>query len=363
MKISDIVNQLFRALPKYTNYFTDNIAINQITSSGLIATVETSTPHGLTTGDYVHITGVLTPNPLTSLTRVDNIAYGVTTYDHDLTQGFPPQQYIEIVGADQSEYNGTHEFKLEPNRRNFSYEITGTPVTPATGSPELLENLIYGYNGWHQVTVVDSSHFTYALPKAQGSPAKGNPICQKSPRISGAATIERADEAYTKQQPDKLWAFVVIGSKIANKDRQMNNDSTFAPGKGADYRQLVIQSFSVYIFVPASQTIAGRQARDVCTDLEPKFCKSLLRFKPPTQFVQESYNGIVFSASNFQQYNPAYYVHELIFETTQYITYEDTIDDSIGVAFRDIDIDYLSVFSDNVTMTDKLNLDNEPLSV
>jgi hypothetical protein len=361
MKISDIVNQLFRALPKYTNYFTDNIAINQITSSALIATVETSTPHGLNTNDYVHISEALTPNPLTSLKRIDNIAYGVTTNDHDLTQNFPPQEYIEIAGADQSEYNGTHKFLLEPNRRNFSYEISGTPVTPATGSPELLENLIYGYNGWHQITVIDSSNFTYTLPKAQSSPAKGNPICQKVPRISGTITAERADAAYTKKPAGKLWAFVVIGNKIANKDRQMTNDSTYAPGKGSDYRQLVIQPFSIYIFVPASSTIAGRQARDLCTDLEPKFCKALLRYTFPSQFAQENYSGVVFSASNFMQYNPAYYVHELVFETTQYITYEDTIDDSIGVAFRDIDIDYLSVFSDNVIMTDSINLDNEPL--
>lgn len=359
MKIEDIVNQLYKALPAYTDYFTDNVPVNQITSSGLVATVETSTPHGLTTGDYAHISGALTPNPLTSLTRIDNIAYGTTTNNHDLTENFSPQEFIQIVGADQSEYNGTHKFNLEPDRKNFSYEVLGSPVTPATGSPELLENLIYGYNGWHEVTVLDSTRFTYALPKAQESPAKGNPICQTSPRISGAATSERAEEAYTKQLPGKLWAFVVTGNKIANKDRQMNNDSTYAPGKGVAFRQLVIQPFSIYIFIPASNTIAGRQAKDLSEELIPKFCKSLLRFNIPSQFIQPNYSGAVLSSSSFFAYNTAYYVQELVFETTEYITYEDTIDDSIGVAFRDIDVDYLSTFSDNVIMTDSIDLDND----
>lgn len=359
MKAEDIINQLFAVLPIYTNYFTDTIAVSEITSSGTTATVTTATAHGLTSGDYAHISGALTPNPLTSLTRIDNIAYGITTNAHDLTQNFPPQATIEIIGADQAEYNGIHEFLLEPNRKNFSYKITGTPATPATGSPKLLENLIYGYNGWKEVTVIDTTHFTYILPKAQGSPAGGNPICKTSPRISGAITFERANAAYTAKSAGKLWAFVVTGNKIANKDRQMTNDATFAPGKGTEFRQLIIQPFSLFVFIPTVQTIAARQAKDLGEDLLTPLCKSLLRFEPSSPFVNNPYGMLVFSGSNFTQYNNAYYLQEYVFEVTEYITYDDTIDESIGVAFRDIDIDYLSIFSDNVIMTDSIDLDND----
>jgi len=359
MKAEDIINQLFRALPLYTDYFTDTVVVSEITSSGTTATVTTATDHGLISGDYAHISGALTPNPLTSLTRIDNIAYGVTTNNHDLTQNFPPQANIEIIGADQAEYNGVHVFKLEPNRKNFSYEITGTPATPATGSPNLLENLIYGYNGWKQVTVIDTTHFTYEIPKAQGSPAEGSPVCKIKPRISGAITFERAGAAYTAQSTNKLWAFVVTGNKIANKDRQMNNDAIFAPGIGTEFRQLIIQPFSLYVFIPAVQTIAARQTKDLAEDLLTPLCKSLLRFTPSSPFVNNPYGMLVFSGSDFTQYNNAYYLAEYVFEVTEYITYDDTIDESIGVAFRDIDIDYLSVFSDNVIMTDSIDLDND----
>lgn len=359
MKAEDIINQLFRALPLYTNYFTDTIVVSEITSSGTTATVTTATAHGLITNDYAHISGALTPNPLTNLTRIDNIAYGVTANNHDLTQNFPPQANIEIIGANQAEYNGSHALLLEPNRKNFSYQITGTPATPATGSPKLLENLIYGYNGWKEVTVIDATHFTYEIPKVQGSPAGGNPICQIKPRISGAITFERADAAYTAKSANKLWAFVVTGNKIANKDRQMTNDAIFAPGIGTAFRQLIIQPFSLFVFIPATQMIAARQAKDLAEDLLTPLCKSLLRFTPSSPFVNNPYGMLAFSGSNFTQYNNAYYLQEYVFEVTEYITYNDTIDESIGVAFRDIDIDYLSIFSDNVIMTDSMDLDND----
>ena len=359
MKAYDIIRQLLAVLPIYTDYFSDDVSVAQITSIGLTATVETSSPHGLVTGNYAHISGTLVPNDIVALTNADGIAYAETLRNHDQTEGFQPN--VEIIDADQAEYNGIHSLLTVPNRKNFTYSISGTPVSPATGSPKILENLKFGYNGWHQVTVVGPTTFTYAIPQILGSPAYGTPLCRVNPRISGSVSLERAIAAYTKQQVDKLWAFVVVGNRTANKDRQTITDATAGPGRGEDFRQLIIQPLSIYVFIPATQMIAARQARDMSDDILPLLCRSLLRVRLPSGFVEPPYNGIVFSSDSFAVYNNAIYIHEFTFETTEYITYPDTVDDGLGTAFRDIDVDYISSFSDNVIMIDHINLDDFPL--
>jgi hypothetical protein len=365
MKAEDIIKQLMAYVPIFTDKFTDNLSISEITSSGLVANVETSTAHGLATGDFVNISGTLVPNPIISLTSSNGIATAETQFDNDLTEGkfagVGDRDFnVNIIEADQSEYNGEHLLLTSPNRRNFTYQISGSPTTPATGTPKLIENLKYGYNGWHEITVVDANNFTFDLQKAIGSPAYGNPVVRANPNISGAVTLERGLAAYTKQDT-KYWAFVVLGNRTANKDRQTYTDATATFGNAASFRQLVIQPFSVYVVIPTTNELAARSARDSCEDLIKFFSSSLLEKLFNSVFTEQPFSKVIFSADNFVDYTKAYYVHEFVFEATEHITYPDTIDKGLGVAFRDIDVDYLSSFSNNSFMTDNINLDDEPL--
>lgn len=362
MKMKDIINNLFEKLPLCTNYFTDEIPVTAITSVGLVANVETSTPHGLITGKYANISGSVVPNNITSLTSSNGIASATTLNNHDLRMALPNGiLYVDIIDADQSEYNGTHELLSVPNRKNFTFKIDGTPASPATGTPKLLENLKYGYNGWHQITKIDDDNFTYPLIKNTGSPAQGSILCRVTPRISGAVSIERALEAYTKQSTDKLWAFVVLGNRSANKDRQVVTDATSSPGIGEAFRQLIIQTFDVYVVTPTKDEIAARKARDLGEDILAFLCSSLLRIRLTSVFSQPPYSSTVFSGDSFGFYENAYYVHTYTFESTEYITYDDTVNSSLGVAFLDMDVDYKNEIGDNVIMTDSIDLDDIPL--
>lgn len=363
MKIKDIVNQLSVVLPTLTDYFTDSIEISSITCAGTTATAITTAAHNLLTGNYVNIHGALTPNPIISLSHVDNIATAETANNHDLTQGF--QQAIQTVGADQAEYNGVNSLSTVLNRKNFEYIISGSPTSPATGSPFLLENLKYGYNGWKEITVVDPTTFTYEVSQAQQSPAYSNINdtikCKINLRIHGAISLERAIASYTKQPANSLMIFVVMGNRTANKDRQATTDQTASFGQGMDYRQLMIQPFSVYVFIPSTAHIAGRYPRDLADDLLKLICNSIARVTFPSVFSQPPYSPAVFVSDSFAVYNSAVYIHEFTFETTEYINYEDTVAPDFGTAFRDIDSSYLSDFSGKEIMTDYVNLDNEPL--
>lgn len=360
MQASDIVKQLWLVMPTLTDLFTDDLDVVSITSSGTTATVTTSSPHGLSTGEVARIFGALTPNPITSLTQVDNVASAVTSLPHNLTEGFAGTRIdpLTIEGATESEYNGSHPLLTQVDRNNFTYQISGDPSSPATGSPILLEDLKFGYNGLFNITETSTTTFTYTIPQPLGSPAGGTIFCRVRPRMSAVISQQRAIEAYTKQQTDKLWCFVVLGERVANNDRATLTDAKTTIGNGTTYRQLLIHPFAIYLFIPTVNELAANNARDQGNSLATFFSSSLLRIKLQTGFVEDPYSGIIFSSDNFALYNGSFYIHEYIFEGTEYITYDDTNTPDFGVAFRDIDLSFLSDFNDKEIMTAKVNLDD-----
>jgi hypothetical protein len=69
------------------------------------------------------------PVSVSSITRVDQIATVTTAAPHGLVDGDP----ATIAGAIQAEYNGLKQITyISPT--SFSFEVTGSPVSPATGT-------------------------------------------------------------------------------------------------------------------------------------------------------------------------------------------------------------------------------------
>jgi len=66
---------------------------------------------------------------VTSITRVAQIATVTTDLDHGLASGMD----VVISGAVETEYNGTFEI-IVTSLNSFTYEVVGTPTTPATGT-------------------------------------------------------------------------------------------------------------------------------------------------------------------------------------------------------------------------------------
>lgn len=73
---------------------------------------------------------------ITSLTRTGQTARATFTSDHNLASSIS----VTISGATQSEYNGTFVITVI-SKTEIEYTISGTPVTPATGSPALSANI------------------------------------------------------------------------------------------------------------------------------------------------------------------------------------------------------------------------------
>lgn len=359
MKAKDVVNALRFNLPFYTNLFTDNITVDEITSVGLIATVKTTVPHTLVTDNYAHISGALVPNTIVTMTQTDGIATAETAINHDLT--FDYQKNIEITGAIENEYNGIHALLSVPNRRIFTFEIDSGASSSATGNPLLLENLKrFTYNGWHKIIRIDDTTFSYNLDKQIGSPAYGDIKLQIKPRITGALDLDRARQSYTKQLQGKLWAYVVLENISANKDRSEETDMTKSHTTMTNYRQLIIQPFHVYVFTPITHKTSAFFARDEADDILIPINKSLLRLKFNQPAVETAYSGAIFAGSNFGIDGNSMYIHDFIYETTGYLTYPDTVDNDISIAFRDIYQDFKSSLADDdlIKMESITNLDN-----
>lgn len=66
---------------------------------------------------------------VTSITRSGSTATVTTTANHGLSSGF----WVRIAGATQTEYNGDHQITVT-GVKTFTYSVTGTPATPATGT-------------------------------------------------------------------------------------------------------------------------------------------------------------------------------------------------------------------------------------
>ena len=73
-----------------------------------------------------------------SITRSGAVAT-VTKTAH----GYAIGDSIKISGATETEYNGTFTVATVPTADTFTYAVTGTPSTPATGTPVIGTNAVY----------------------------------------------------------------------------------------------------------------------------------------------------------------------------------------------------------------------------
>ena len=370
IKASTIAAQLQAILPMQTNLFTNaDISISSLTRSGTTVTAVTSSDHGLSTGNYVNVIDAKASIDISSITSVadsENTGAIVTVSlasDHDLTEGF--DYTVEISGADQAAYNGTFPLLTTSNRRTFTYAIDTQPASPATGTIKYLDINGIGYNGQYSVTVTDTTTFTYETTYTPDSPAQGSPTLRTGVRIARAVSWERATEAYTRQNSSDLWAFIVLGDTSISKDRRDSTDAIQTMSYGDEYRQRLISPFSIYIYVPCGDEIAGGAARDSIEDVRLALYKSILRSRFTPVLSQAAQYVTVATGDRFADYTGAYYIHEFMFETECDITLLDTVDATENRAFRDFSLIFkdpdVTDGDDIIMQTSDVNLDDSPV--
>ena len=356
MKIRDIILRLLAELPRHTNFFTDSISISNLTYSAGTVTATTSTAHGLVTDNYINIEGAFAKNPISSLTQTDNIATAVTTNAHDLTEGY--QTTVKISGANQSEYNGIKTLLSVIDRNTFTFQVTGDPTTPATGTILLEEQKSFEYNGFFQITKIDDTHFSYTITGTPTTPATGTIKCNYNIRISGGIDVAKLMSSYSKQSVNKLWAFVVPDDVTANKSNQVKDDGIYIFQQGQDFSQICLQDFSVFVFIPTANSIASREEYDTMVDVRVALIKALVGYKLDSYFSQGNKFGVVYNGDGFNNYINAYYVHEFRFQTRFEIDSDDLDLNETNTAWRDFAISILNNADSNIIKEISGELDN-----
>ena len=360
MKALDIINQLQVVLPQITDKFTTSVEAVSITPSGLVATVLTSSDHEFSADNVVSISGAFAPVEIATIIRSGTVATATTVTAHDLTDDF--FENVTLSGANEAEFNGTFPFITQVNRNTFTFTVADSGPTTGTGTM-LLEDpgSPYGYNGLQTIVTVPSlTSFTYALEEVLTQAATGTILIHSGLRITGAATLERAEAMYTKKETDELWAFVVLDDTFASKDRTSRNDAVSSIAPGADRRQQIIQAASVYIFASTTDDLSGRETKDLMVDIRAFLLKALNGVKFDSDLAAQEGMGLIYNSDGIELYNNAIYVHRFEFQLLASITNVDTVDPDFNVAFRDIDVTMATNLGTEELLA-SIDLDDEPL--
>ncbi len=336
-----IVNRLKEVLAKTTDAFSDILTISSLTRSSSTITAVTSTVHGLTTGDYITVRGAKEPILMTSLTLLDGVVTGVSATDHKLTDPSKYSSpnlplYVTIAGAD-SGFNGTWELVSVPDDNTFTFKITGTPTSPATIAGYLQLPDWDGYNGYKQITVVDTTTFTYTTTNtAMVSPAQGTIEVSKATRVDQSATPARILEFYTAAANGILqtWMFVCLGKDLCFKDGVVATDSDSGKRKNSSYWYEDDIDFSVFVIIPSKGDVLGSTAANLAQTYKKPILKALANYIFPSALAEGFYQPVTYAGSEPDDYIGSYYSHRFDFTIKGLIQDLDVAEINPGVPLQ-----------------------------
>lgn len=362
MKLIELETQLRTILPTLTDRFTDWIDVSSYTVSSGVATIVTSSAHGLSVSDEVNIDGVVFPNIVTSLTSSLGIAALTTTVPMDANNiGLFPT--VEVSGADQSDYNGTKDVLTYEDRKNLTYQIIRTPppVSPATGTILMLEPNLTRYNGLFTVTgVTNTTTFTVSVQDIADFTASGTiRIADKNKhRIAAIMDLGKILDDYTEKDTNDWWLFVAMNdASTVSKDRGIGADFTTRVEYGEEYKQQTQEQFTILVFAPTTEVGSPIEIKDECTnelrrDLIATVCSVV-----PSKLFTNQYSAITFQSDQVEAYNRATYVHSYDFSTTVDLITTDTFIPP-SIALNSIETEYVDPDnSEQINATDRNNFD------
>jgi len=362
MKISDIVSYLVRVLPFYTDFFSEDLIVKEITSTGLEAVVEFEEEHGLRDNSIISIMNTLVPNVLIDFYETADHIRFTTERNHDLTLNY--HKTVSLHGFNQVLLNGEHALIEVPNRKQFIIEKPDGFILDFSGSPELLENLnIFGYNGSFSVMVIDDFKVKFPLVKTIGSPAYllfGKVICRGKARIYGGEADDRMLAAYTKQNNSKFILFVVLDNVTASASDVEYSSAVVSPDA---YKTIfgarIIDTFSIFVFVPNNSNISVRKAIDYRDDILEVLVVTMLNRRFPSPFNMKETDYCTLKEAAMQRLELPFVVHSFVFEIMSTLNIEDVYNQDTSVAFRDVNGEIGNNISDE-SLELLVNLDDIP---
>lgn len=350
-KLQDIIAQLQAVLPQYTDYFNETLAVSAVANvSGSTFQITTSAVHGLTTGWYVNVENVLVKNPVTTITDLGSGQVKLkTNVTHDLTENFNLDE--------QKNHTETVYLSDFTNLSDDFYDLVSVPCQDQlivslpslpSGSGNLGENRIDGILGRFQITVIDTTNFTIAVPTSNFTTfiLSGNEEIIKNIRVSGIGAPPRIKDYYSTQLTDDFWAIVVNGVTVASFDRSITSDANQRKDTGDDMHYELNQPFFVYVFAPTRSTFGAREISDLMVDIRTALCKSLCGVQFDSGFSEAERFLTTFLEDGFFDYVGENYIHQFQFETVYNFNPGDAVDPSNTRAFREFELNFKMQFDE-----------------
>ncbi len=335
MILTSFVNYLKNDVPRHTNAFTDQLSISSISATSNVVTVVTSTPHKLTTGHYVTLTGAKRFRSVSAITRVGNLVTLTTVGQHNYTQGYNRHQYVTVKGATQTAYNGTFLVKGILSGTRITYEIPTTdpmPVTPATGTITIDEER-RSINGSYQVTVINGTTFTFTSLNAASDTISGTPIVHVRHRITGylkdletfLEKMREFDGANPFYSYNKPWLLVIPEGTRTNKNKNSRIDTSDVIMSGETIRIGQIHGASIMTLYNTKEEHAFNvSVHDVAVADIAKVSRSVLGYKPPASEMGESISGFSINSHGPAVVGSNRYVHAMSIDYMSHIVFADT---------------------------------------
>jgi hypothetical protein len=323
-----IQKQVKEYLPSLTDLFSDKLTGTGTIIAGTPQILRiTSNNHGLVSSATVVINNSLVDNSISSVSKVTfaNVDYlrVVTLNGHDLTMSYdanlPYGTKVELRGFTDVSFNGYFTLENVIDKNTFDILYTSMPIL--NGNEVLREIREIGLNGVYQISNVSTNSFDILLTDKPAFSIL--PIPQltiiTSFRISTSADYNKAQEIYTKQGNNNYWLFVIMEDSRASKDRTIQSDAYSANTMQNELRVRVINRFSLDIFIPTKNELAGADAMELCWN---NMLIWMLKIMHGVNF--ESLDNSKFLTSFLEHgqvtYNGAYYVHAYTFEYIYDIT-------------------------------------------
>ncbi len=358
MKLSPLIEQFSRFLPKYTNKFTDEFDIATISAVGSLVTVTTSTPYqfnNLAGVSFVFMNQVLEALPIISFTYDSDtgIVEATTATDNGLTESMNLKTVkkkpltVDLINNTNTALNGTFPLLTSPNRLTFTFQFLKDQVGVSVDG-NVINYAINRVGGLKEITATSTTSFTYDVGQDLTGVIIDSPnqmTVRGNIRISGAANEARAQLSYTAKTTNssfnddtKFWLILTYGSVTTSKDRVMDNDAVLAMTGGADPRHFLIEEFNAIVFAPTPNSISGRTQRDEIEDVKVAIFRTILNFPADNVYasnINENYN-YVFTAGLELVYLKAYLMYQFTFQVPFDVTFNDMFTDFQITPFRDI---------------------------
>lgn len=360
----EVVKHLKTYLPQVTDLFTNNETVIGASSAGSVLSVNIAS-HGFNVGKQLILSAGTTRNQLDSSNIITPGCVTFTTvFDHDLIE---PSQFNDDLtlelGGFGSVWDGTHNISTVQNRKTFDVALpSGETVAPTLdGNQYLVDNVGLGLQT--VATVVDVNNFTIDisdLPPMPTGTIDGLQIISGF-RISAAADFNRAQAAYSQQNQDEAYLYVIMTDVDASKDRHTIDDA-IAGFTQQDLKLLrLLQNFSTTVFLPTRDEITGADAQTLAYgQIYDALNRVLYGFGFTDQESAIAY--VTVSAGHGPGvYNTAYLTHVYDWQLPAAITFENGFNMQEDVAFRDIEQTLFLNGDEEAPLIANTNLDEEPL--